>query len=102
MTKKLEECFMKKFWSRIGGAIAILMTIIYVLLIANQIFGFIGNVYVLKILSEAVTFGGIALVIVITFEMTTNWPFLLKLVVFAAWVSIIVYAISPTFFGLLG
>ena len=58
---------MKKFWSRIGGAIALLMTIIYVLLIANQKFNFIGNPYVLKILSEAVTFGGIALVIVITF-----------------------------------
>jgi hypothetical protein len=91
----------KKFWDRIGGAIAILMTIIYVLLIANQIFNFISNVYLLKILGEAITFGGIALVIVVTFEMTTKWPFLLKLVVFASWVMIIIYAISPTFFGLL-
>ena len=93
---------MKKLWNRIGGAIAILMTIIYALLIANQIFNFIGNVYILKILSEAITFGGIALVIVITFEMTTKWPFLFKLAIFATWAAIIAYAFSPTFFGLLG
>lgn len=93
---------MKKFWDRIGGAIALIMTTIYVLLIANQIFSFIENAYILKILSEAITFGGVALVIVITFEMTTNWPFLLKLVVFASWVLIIAYSISPTLFGLLG
>ena len=62
---------MKKLWDRLGGAIAILMTIIYVLYIADHIFDFIHNVYILKILAEAISFGGIALVIVVTFEMTT-------------------------------
>ena len=92
---------MKKLWDKLGGAVAILMTVIYAVLIANQIFGFLSNVYILKILSEAITFGGLALVVIVTFEMTTKWPFLFKLVIFATWALILVYLFSPTFFGLI-
>ena len=92
---------MKKLWDRLGGAVAILMTIIYAVLIANQIFNFIGNAYILKILAEAITFGGLALVIVVTFELTTRWPFLFKLAIFATWGLILIYSFSPTFFGLI-
>jgi len=92
---------MKKLWDRLGGAVAILMTVIYAVLIANQFFNFIGNAYVLKILSEAITFGGLALVVVVTFELTTRWPFLFKLVIFVTWGLILIYLFSPTFFGLI-
>ena len=92
---------MKKLWDKLGGAVAIIMTVLYAVIIANEIFGFIGNGYILKILSEAIAFGGLALVVIVTFEMTTKWPFLFKLVIFATWVLIMVYLFSPTFFGLI-
>lgn len=92
---------MKKLWDKLGGAVAIIMTVLYAVIIANEIFGFIGNAYILKILSEGIAFGGLALVVIVTFEMTTKWPFLFKLVIFATWVLIMVYLFSPTFFGLI-
>ena len=92
---------MKKFWDRLGGAVAIIMTLIFAVLVANQIFGFISSIYVLKILNEAIYYGGIALVILVTMEMIVNANFIIKLVFVFIWVAIIAYSISPTFFGLL-
>ena len=97
----VKEVFMKKVWDRIGGAIGIIMTLIFGLIVANEIWQFLPSVYLAVILNEAIFYGGIALVIITTLEMIANVNFIVKLVFVAIWAFIIVYSFSPTLFGLL-
>jgi hypothetical protein len=92
---------MKKLWDRIGGAIGIIMTLIFALIVANDIWHFISSVYLVVILNEAIYYGGIALVIITTLEMIANSNIIIKILFTAVWVVIIVYSFSPTLFGLL-
>ena len=92
---------MKKVWDRIGGAIGIIMTLIFGVIVANEIWQFLPSVYLVAILNEAIYYGGIALVIITTLEMIANVNFIVKLVFVAIWAFIIVYSFSPTLFGLL-
>ena len=92
---------MKKTWDRISGAIAIIMTLLYGLLFFNGIFNFIKSAHIIKILSEAIYYGGIALVIIVTFEMVSGKHWIIKAIFVLIWVAIIVHSFSPTFFGLL-
>lgn len=92
---------MKKLWDRIGGAIGILMTLIFGVLVANDIFHFINSIYLIAILNEAIYYGGVALVIITTLEMITNVNFVVKLVFVLIWAFIIAHSFSPNLFGLL-
>lgn len=92
---------MKKLWDRIGGAIGIIMTLIFGVIVANEIWQLLPSVYLAVILNEAIYYGGIALVIITTLEMIANVNFIVKLVFVAIWAFIIVYSFSPTLFGLI-
>ena len=98
----MEDSFWKKFWNRIAGAIGIIMTLIFGVIVANEIWQFIPSAYILIILNEAIYYGGVALVIITTLEMIANVNFIVKLAFVLIWAFIIAYSFSPTLFGLLG
>lgn len=101
MKKVKGEIFMQKFYARIAGAVAIFMTIMYAVLISNGIFNYISSIYLIKIINEAVYYGGFTLVIISTLAMVSNSAWIIKTIFIFVWVGIIIYSISPTFFGLI-
>ena len=89
------------FWNRLSGAIAILMTLIFAVIIANNLFNFIPSNYIIVILSDAIYYGGIALVIITMFEVLAKSNVLVKIIFLVIFIFIICYSVSPDFFGLL-
>jgi len=92
---------MKKFYSRITGATAILMTIMYMILVSNEIFNYITSIHIIKILTEGIYYGGFTLLVVSTLSTVAYSSWITKTIFSLAWVIIICYSISPTLFGLI-
>ena len=93
----------KHLWNNLGKMVAVLLTIVYVVFITNNIWGYIalGSVW-LDILTYAMYYGPMVLMIMVTFEAVADKNILIRIIFLLAWVGIILFSVSPTLWGLIG
>lgn len=91
----------KNLWENIAGIIGIVLTVIFAIIVANDIFNFISSVYLSIILNEVIYYGCMALVIMSTLKLIKNAHIAIKIVLIVLWVIIFIFSVSPTLFGLI-
>ena len=70
----------KNLWNNIGKMVAVLLTIIYVVFITNNIWGYVPvDSFWMEIIRYGMYYGPLALVIVITFEAVADKSTLIRL-----------------------
>lgn len=93
----------KHMWDNFGKFLAVIITLVYVIFIANNIFNFIplGSIW-LEIIVYAVYYGPLSLVLIVTFEAVADKNTLIRILFILVWVAIILFSVSPTLWGLIG
>lgn len=92
----------KKLWDTLGLLLGMVMMLVYLLFVLNNVFDFIppGSVW-LRIIINLTYYGPLALIVITTFEYASKKSKSLKFIVLAIWAVIILFSISPDFFGLI-
>lgn len=92
----------KEMWNRLGKFLAVVITLIYIISITNAIWGYVpsGSVWE-TIVNKIIYVGPLALILITTFEAVADKSLLTRVLFLLFWVVIILFAISPTLWGLI-
>ena len=93
----------KQMWNNLGKFLAVIITLIYIVNITNNIWGYIplGSVW-LNIMVYAMYYGPMVLILVVTFEAVADKTILTRVLFILFWAAIICFSISPNLWGLIG
>lgn len=92
----------KKAWDTLGITLGVILMLVYLIFVLNNAFNFIptGSVW-LSIIINMTYYGPLALVVITTFEYVSRKSQTFKFIILVIWVAIILFSISPDFFGVI-
>lgn len=84
------------FWDSLGKLVALFLTLVYALFVSNAYFNYIPVGIITQIISYAMLYGPMILIIITTMEAIKDRSLILKILFLAVWAVIFIFSFFPS------